>query len=312
MHFCGKVSANIIGGLVCSREGVPAMTFEDFDRKVRLQIQARTQVIFPDDWAIQVAEMFYKEDLEDIRADTTPQCAALAIRIALQYRQEQTDTGQPTTPPRRERVVSNAEVPINALVVQYREERFNRSDAPFPTVEAAQACLAGLSAGDTLLSFSRDMASATKTTPASVAMTVLAGQPLVHSAGNIGKVTYSVAMHRSGTAPLQWPTIEALTGHLLAHTFEGWRAPLRQEWGHTPRQHVRTEEDEEHDRALHAFVNAQKREWGWFQGRMPNGFWPLTWQAWNKQCTHLGRLDWQYNSNDALRRAHDRLPDDRS
>ena len=102
------------------------MTLEEFECGVRQQIQARKPAKQPDDRAIQTAVTFYKE-LGAIRADTIPQCAALAIVIARAYPQGQTDPGlHEATPPRELPVIDRVSA-IQALIVQGREERWGFS-----------------------------------------------------------------------------------------------------------------------------------------------------------------------------------------
>jgi len=283
------------------------MTFEEYDRGVRGQIQARKPAKQPDDLAIQTAVTFYKE-LGAIRADTMPQCAALAIVIARAYQRGQ-HTAQETAPPPEARGVINLKPQIDALVTQAREELVGVSGGEPWTPEAVQAYLASPSAGDTLLPFCRDVASATKTTELDVGMAVLAHQPLTLSAGNFGTVTYSIAMPRSRTGMIQWPTLEGQTGNILQHTWESWLPEFRHIAGHKPRQRIQTEEAQEQKRALQAFVEAQKQVLEWTHGDAPRGFWPSTFRAWNEQCEQSGHTEWQYESREALRKAYDRLPD---
>jgi len=281
------------------------MTREQFEEEVRRQINARKPPKYPDKHTIQTAVKFFNDDLG---VPSASQCATLAIRLAHEYPQEPQDTGQPTTPPQERQVVIEAEVAVSSLIDQFRGRILGPEFALYWTGEEVQAYLASPSAGDTLVPFGQDIASATKTTVSAVAMAVLAGQPLALSAGNIGNVGYSVRMSKDDTEMLQWSTVELLTGNLPTHMVrDKWLPQMRQAAGHPPRQHIQTKGDQERDSALRTFVDAQKQEWGGCRGRVPNGFWASTFQAWNDQCERWERLQWSFPTKDALRIAYGRL-----
>jgi len=284
------------------------MVREEFEKLVRQQIEARKPVKYPDEHTIQTAVTIFLEDLGSFSA---PHCAAVAIRLAHAYLQEHQGSEPSTTPPQRRQGVIDAEDSVKALIGRYREltlgtEAAYRRWKP----EEVQAYLASPSAGDTLLSFCRDLASATKTTVSDVAMGVLAQQPLVLSWGNFDSANYSIGMPDGATLLLSIPTLEALTGNVLTHTWDNVLPGFRQHAGHTPRQHIQTTDDQEKKRAVQAFITAQQQAWGWTQGYAPKGFWPKTCVAWNKQCEQSGHPEWQYPSHEAMRKMWERLPDE--
>jgi hypothetical protein len=281
------------------------MTREQFEKEVRKQVEARKPSKYPDNHTIQTAVTICCEDL-DIRS--APHCATVAIRLAHAYPQEPQDTGQPTTLPQERQVVIEAEESVNTLIEQAREEVLGLTFALYQTAEEVRAYVDSPSAGDILMPFCGDLASATHTTIFDVAMGVLAGQPLALSAGDMSTVTYSIAMPRSPTKSLSWGTLEGHTGNILQHTWEKWLPGFRQYEGHKPRQGIQTKDDQERDSALRTFVDAQKQEWKWVRGRVPDGFWVSMLQAWNNQCERRGRPLWQFPTKDALRVAYNRLP----
>jgi len=234
-------------------------------------------------------------------------CFDVAKEVDQAYQRGQ--HAQETAPSPGVRGVIDLQSHINVLVTQVREALLAPGPVSFWAVEAVQDYFASPSAADTLVPFCRDLASAIKTTPQAVGLAVLAGQPLALSMGNFGTTTYPVAMPDGATLTLAIPTLEGLTGNIPNHTWENWLAGFRQRAGHTPRQHILTEEVQKKKVALRIFLDEQKRqggwtpEGGWPQRQAPHGFWPAMAQEWKERFPQWGDM-----SSEALRKEDKRVP----
>jgi hypothetical protein len=320
MHFCGKVNADNVRGLVCPRllKGEGGRSLKAFEDWVSAYVESMDPATRPSEHARRKALMWCANVELPTRGagqQAVRQCVRLAMDFDEVYQQGRKDAVQDTewsqTPPQERQVVIETEGAVSSLIDQFRGRILGPEFALYWAGEEVQAYLASPSAGDTLIPFCQDMASATKTTVSDAAMAVLAGQPLTLSAGNIGKTEYSVRMSQDDTEMLRFSTIEILTGNLSAHLVrDSWLPQMRQSAGHSPRQHIQTKDVQKKKEVIRTFLDEQKQAWGWSpqtgwpDGKAPRGFRIATARVWQEQY----QQQWGEKSIEALMKDDKRLP----